>query len=273
MAESRYGAVQQNSFNTPVATSMNSSGSSAGSSSSMTNQSGSSSTNTTTASQNMDQQSFKALQELISVLQGGGTADMQRANAQRQQEIEANRVARGGYSKEAGFLDAQGAMAQQLRTVLEKLVPTITRAAEGAGTSQNSMRALLTQDAANRAAESSAALGLNAATAYGGLQAQFGSILEKLTQGDDPATKALLDALNIAKGAMTNSQQQSHTTSQGTSSTNSAQQSTQNQTQNQVRGPVSVSAPAPAEPGIYGFSVTPNELQNEGLAWTDPYSF
>lgn len=172
-------------------------------------------------STNMDPQSLAALQALIGQLMGGGTQQMAQERATRLGEISAVQAQRAGYSKEQAFGDAQGLMAQQLRTVLESLVPSINRAAEGAGTSGGSMRALLLQDAANRAAESSAALGLNAAVQYGGVSNQMNSILEALTRPDETSINALLNALNIAKGAVTSSTTQTSGTSTTTGSTTS----------------------------------------------------
>lgn len=141
-----------------------------------------------------------ALSQLIALLLSGGTAEQKQEKATRQGEVATVQKARGDYSKEAAFADAQGAVAQQSRLAMEKLLPSITRSAEGAGTSQNSMRALLLQDAANKAAESASALGLKAATDYGGITGNLSSVLEALTRPTNPVTAALLQALQISKG-------------------------------------------------------------------------
>jgi hypothetical protein len=62
---------------------------------------------------------------------------------------------------------------------------------------------LLTQDAAIQAAQSSAALGLDAATRYGGIDANFTAVLERLTEGNDPTAALLIQALQLAKGSTT----------------------------------------------------------------------
>jgi hypothetical protein len=161
---------------------------------------GSKTTQTETA---LDPNMMKILTSLIAELQGGGTPTMRAQQGERNQEIASTRSQQADFSKEAAFDDAQGAMAQQSRMILEKLLPTLVRSAEGAGTSQNSMRALMTQQAANQAAESASALGLNAAASYGGIANNFASILERLTQVNDPATQALISALGVARGAST----------------------------------------------------------------------
>lgn len=174
-----------------------------------------SSTQTTNSStQNMDPQSLAALQLLIQQLMGGGTQQMANDMAARKGEINKVTQQRAGYSKDAAFSDAQGLMAQTMRRVMEQLVPSISRAAEGAGASQSSLRALLLQDAANKAAESSAAQGLNAAVQYGQIGANLSQVLEALTRPDNTVTNALLNALSIAKGAVTNTQGVTNTVGQ-----------------------------------------------------------
>lgn len=178
--------------------------------------------------QNMDPSSLAALQGLIAQLLGGGTEQMAQDRARRLQELSAVQALRGAYSKDAAFADAQGAMNQYLRQAMEKAMPTLVRAAEGAGTSANSMRALLTQDALTRASEGAAALGLQAATNYGTVGANYSSILERLTQPDNTQIQALLNALNVAKGAISNTQ----SNETGTSSTSGTQTTTGTQTNN-----------------------------------------
>jgi hypothetical protein len=141
-----------------------------------------------------------ALTALIKQLASGGTPEQLAEAARRLQEINAVRQQRGDYSKQAAFTDAQGAQSQQSRLALEKLIPSITRAAEGAGTSGSSMRALLLQDAANKASESAAALGLKASVDYGNISGGMNQVLEALTRQGNPITDSLLKALEISKG-------------------------------------------------------------------------
>jgi hypothetical protein len=149
------------------------------------------------------------LKILLQQLLAGGTPE-QRLEAQRRaEEIATVRGTRGDYTKQAAFLDAQGAMAGESRKALEKLVPSITKAAEGAGTSASSMRALLLQDAANKAAESASALGLKAAVDYGGVNSNLSAVLQSLTAQNNPVTKALLEAIMASKGQQSTQQQTS----------------------------------------------------------------
>lgn len=145
--------------------------------------------------------SNEALAALLQMLQGGGTPEFQRSQQQRMTEINRNRATQGQFSKEAAFADAQGAINQILRQAMEGNVATLTRSAEGAGTSQSSMRALMTQDALTRAAESGASLGLNAATAYGGVSNQLAGILEGLTRPDNSNIEALLATIKSIQDA------------------------------------------------------------------------
>lgn len=142
-----------------------------------------------------------ALAALIQLLQGGGTAEQRQQRTARQQEIGAVRDTRADYTKEAAFADAQGAMSQRQRLALEELIPQINNAALGAGTSQSALRVLMLQDAANKAAESASALGLDAATKYGQISSGMSSTLEMLTRPDNSITDSLLKALEISKGS------------------------------------------------------------------------
>jgi hypothetical protein len=173
-----------------------------------------------------------------------GTTEQQKQVQERQTEIARNRVAQeiirsdtgtqaAKYSKEAAFADAQALVNKSISDALEKAMPQITAASEGAGTSKGSMRALLTQRAAERGAVEGAALGVQAAGVYGGVanqaagqgiqgQNQLAGVLELLTRSDpnNPAT-LLLQAIIGSKGLVT---QQSG--SQDTSGTSVKQQDT-----------------------------------------------
>lgn len=138
-----------------------------------------------------------ALNVLLQQLLNGGTMQQQQQTAQRGTEVNRARAQQARYSPEAAFADAQGLMAQLLRQAMEGALPKITRAAEGAGTSANSMRALLTQDALTRASEASAAQGLNAAVNYGQIGANLASVLERLTQPDNAQMDALLGTIRL----------------------------------------------------------------------------
>lgn len=216
------GRVTGNALDSRSSGSSTSTGSnnSVGSSNNTSTTSGSSSSSTST--NNMSNTSQAALDRLIQMLMKGGTPEMQQQTANRNAEISSVRSARSGYSKEAAFNDAQGLIAQQMRRALESMLPSINRAAEDAGSSGGALRALLLQDAAQRASESSSAAGLNAAVSYGGINANLSQVLESLTRGN-PATDALIQALNVAKGAQTTS------TTTGNSSQTTQQIGTQTQ--------------------------------------------
>lgn len=224
MATSRYGtenvgAEKQNSTTT---TSGGTQTTSPTSNNTTTNGTSTKDVNTTTNTTNMDPQSLAALQALIQQLMGGGTANQKQDRQLRNGEIATLQQNRSGYSKDAAFADAKGAMAQQMRLVLEKLLPSINSASLGAGASASSMRALLTQRAGENAAENAAAAGLGAAVNYGQISNGMSSVLANLIGQGDPVTTALINALSVAKGATS----KSNTT--GTETTNSS--GTQNQT-------------------------------------------
>lgn len=218
-------------------TGMESSGTTTGNTSSTGTQTTNSSTSSSqtqdsySKTNNMSAASQAALERLIAQLTAGGTPEMKAQQAQRQGILNDTRTTQSGYTKENAFADAQGAMAQQMRRALESMLPAISRAAEDAGSSGGALRALLLQDAADKAAQSSAALGVQTATNYGNINANFAQVLEQLTRSDPAATQALLSALNVAKGAETTTR--GSVTTSGFSNTNSTTQTAQNSNSSQ----------------------------------------
>lgn len=145
------------------------------------------------------------LAKLLQQLLAGGTPEQNKQRAAREREIVDTRDIRQDYSKQAAFADAAGLISQQQRLALEELVPSINRAAEGAGTSAGSMRALLLQDAATKAAEAASAAGVKTAVDYGQIAAGLSNTLEALTRPSNETTDALLKALEISKGSRSES--------------------------------------------------------------------
>jgi len=281
MATSRYATSAALSNPTSTSSVGGTTASSQGLTEQQTSQQGTSQSST----QNMDPQSLAVLNALIKQLATGGTANMQEDRAAKQGEINTLTTNRVGYSKEAAFADAQGLMAQTMRQALEKLVPGINTGALGAGSSQSSMRALLTQRAAENAAEASSAQGLNAAVQYGGVANNMSSILANLIGQQDPATAALLQALNVAKGATVNTSGSSSQT--GTSSTQTNQQQQGTSFDNKAisyGGPVATATPVTQGMGQLGgvetvqgkgtgsTADTLNQLYGNDRAW-DSYTF
>lgn len=161
----------------------------------------------------------KLLQQLLT----GGTPEQTRQRAAREREVQDTRDIRQDYTKEAAFADAAGLISQQQRLALEELIPSINRAAEGAGTSAGSMRALLLQDAATKAAEAASAAGVKTAVDYGQIAAGLSNTLEALTRPTNETTDALLKALEISKGTRSEQRSRSSASSGGLSSGNNDQ--------------------------------------------------
>lgn len=160
-------------------------------------------TETTTSSSSTTRMSpgaEAALEKLIAELASGGTAEQRRQQAERNQEIQSVRGQRQDYSKEAAFADAEGAMRAQLANAMTASLAELARAAEGAGTSASAMRALLLQNAQQKAADSAATLGLQASANYGQIASGLSNTLEALTRPSDVVTSSLISALNVAKG-------------------------------------------------------------------------
>ena len=182
----------------------------------------------TNVTQNMTPAQQALLNSFITQLMGGGTPDMRAATAARTQERGTVINLRNNFSKDQAFIDAAGLMNQQTRRTMEKLLPTISRAAEDAGSSGGALRALLMQDAANKAAESASALGAQQATQYGQIQVGFSQIMENLTRADPALAQTIVGALNVAKGSTSTS---TTTNNQTAVQTGNANQSTQQQSQ------------------------------------------
>jgi len=223
MAASRYstGAEADAKPNSTTSTSGGTSTTSPTSTSTSTNSTAVKDINSSTNTTNMSPANLAALNTLIQQLLGGGTANQKQDRAVKTNEIGTLQQQRAGYSKDAAFSDAKGLMAQQMRLTLEKLLPGINSASLGAGASQSSMRALLTQRAAENAAENASAAGLGAAVNYGQVSNGISSVLANLIAQQDPATAALINALSVAKGAVSNSK------TTGTETTNTSGQQSQ----------------------------------------------
>jgi hypothetical protein len=202
-----------------------------------TAQSGTSTTanNATTTTQNMTPEQIAQLNGFISMLMGGGTPDMRAATAARTQERGTVINLRNNFSKDQAFIDAAGLINQQTRRTMEKLLPTISRAAEDAGSSGGALRALLMQDAANKASESGAALGAQQAAQYGQLQVGFSQIMENLTRADPALAQTIVGALNVAKGSTTTSTTNGTQTTTNSGNTNQTSQQTGQTNTNQTR--------------------------------------
>lgn len=141
------------------------------------------------------------IQALIAQLTGQGTPEIQQQRATRNEEVQSVRNQRQQYTKDQAEADAQMAVEATQRRSLEQLLPSINNAARGSGTSQSSMRALLLQDAAQRAADSAALLKTQTVKDYGSISASLNNTLEALTRVDAPQTDALLKALQLGNQA------------------------------------------------------------------------
>lgn len=151
----------------------------------------------------MPPEALAALNVLIAQLAGGGTAAMKENTATKKGEVATLQNKREGYSKNAAFTDAQGAMSQELSKALAQMLPALVRSAEGSGTSANALRALMQQQAATDAAQAAATVGLNAAGNYGQASNQMSNIIAGLLSGQDEAAQTLIQALGIARGSQT----------------------------------------------------------------------
>lgn len=235
------------------------------SSSSNTSQSGSSSTSgskntsssntVTTKNKNMSDSALAALDSLIKQLANGGTPQDQQRWKQIQAEIRANTLQQQKYSKESAQYDADTAANAASYEALQQLVPTISAGIDSAGTSGSSMAALLAQDAADNAARASAQLQLDAMVSYGQIANQASGNNVELLKIDNPVTQQLLAALDISKGAVTESTQVSKGSEKSVWNENSRSQSSSNSTssstssQTNTMGPQTTTTTQNTSPG------------------------
>lgn len=203
----------------------------------------SSSSTVQSSTQNMTSSALAALDSLILGLSGGSgrskskgnplfggggggsvQANTDAANAIKKTEAQYNQQVlnaqqlQSDYSKSAAFADSNAAVAATLADALRQTMPTITAGIDSAGTSGSALSALLTQRAAADAAAEGAKLGLSAAIDYGNIAVAAGNTATGLLQSGNPLVNALLESLNIAKGAVSNTKEK--TISSGVSTSN-----------------------------------------------------
>lgn len=159
-----------------------------------------------TTQQNMTPEALAQLNNLIKTLEGGGTPEQRASEARRRQTQAMVEQLLGTVSTGQAMTDAEGMMALNLQQAMEKNMPAISKAIEGAGTSASSMQAVLSQQAARDAALASASLGGQLAGQYASNRSSLAGTLEALTRPTNDVTKSLIDAMSVAKGAVTNSQ-------------------------------------------------------------------
>ena len=165
-----------------------------------------------------DPEALKILMDTIRQLSTGGTAEYKRQQAQRTAQVGSARGEAAKYTKEAAFADAADLMAQQLRVALEKNMPAISKAIQGAGTSSSSMQGLLSQKLATESAQAAGALGAQQAVQYGNIQSALQGVLEGLTRVDNSNTQALVEALKATQTSRQASSQVSNPTTSVTAS-------------------------------------------------------
>lgn len=170
----------------------------------------------------------------------GGTEEQRATSEARSQEIKRTRSQQGDYSKDAAFADAQFLIDKAITDSLDKAMPGIVAASEGAGTSKGSFRALALQNAAQEGAIEGGALGAQLSVQYGQIFNQLESLLVELTKQDPNSPAALLlQALQASKGMVQTGVTSSNTSGTQVANTNTTTQqgpSTQNQNTNRQYG-------------------------------------
>lgn len=150
----------------------------------------------------MDPKSRQALEQLLGVLQGGGSSQFKDQQAIFMQSLQglANSVQQ--FDPAAAQEMASGNVAQLTRNLMEQQLPQIFGAQEAAGLSGDALSALLAQDATVRTAEAQQRAQLEALLGVGGLQNQAQLGLAQAAQAPDQNVQNILAALGIGKGSV-----------------------------------------------------------------------
>ncbi|PIP25848.1 MAG: hypothetical protein COX32_01130 [Candidatus Moranbacteria bacterium CG23_combo_of_CG06-09_8_20_14_all_41_28] len=215
--------------------------------------------------QNMTPEALAQLSNLIKTLEAGGTPEQRASEIRRRQTQSLIEQLLGTVSTERATQDAKGIMALNLQQAMEKNMPAIQRAIEGAGTSASSMQGVLSQQAARDAALASGALGGQMAAQYARERSSLAGILEAATRPTNDVTDALIQSLGVAKGAVTNSQRNRTAASSGVSNTVI---NTPESTVTETRTP-SESSPFSDLATTPESSNTSSALANLGKYWSD----
>ena len=190
---------------------------------------------TTTA---LDPNSLKTLEQFITQLMSGGTANQKGEIQKRDAMTQFVTNLLGLVSPEQANADAQGLMGQQLQKSLEQQMPALQKAIEGAGTSASSMQALIANRIAQDSAQSAAALGGEQQKAYAQSRAQLASLLEAFTRPQNTVENTLIQALNALKGAVTNTNSTRYSSNSSSQNTTGQTNSTTNSQQVAQRGAI-----------------------------------
>ena len=200
------------------------------------NQSGWESGNQTTTT--LDPNSMKTLQEFIAQLMSGGTANQKGEIQKRDAMTQFVTNLLGLVSPQQANADAQGLMSLNLQQSMEKQMPALQKAIEGAGTSASSMQALLANRIAQDAALNASALGGEQQKAYAQSRAQLASLLEAFTRPQNTVENTLIQALNALKGAVTTTNSTRYSSNSSSQNTTGRQNQTTNSQQVAQRGAI-----------------------------------
>jgi hypothetical protein len=190
-----------------------------------------------TLTQALSPEAIAALMNTIQQMGNGGTTNQKAEQAYREQTRQAIMKLFDSIGSDNAFSDAEGLMAVQMRIALEKNMPAIAKAVEGAGTSASSMQGLLSNDLVTRSSEASAALGGEQAKAYASERSKLAADLANMANNpNNQVENTLVAALNALKGALTVSNSTSNSTTNsvnnsvttGTQSSSSTNNSTTN---------------------------------------------
>jgi hypothetical protein len=141
---------------------------------------------------------------LSAIVAAGGTPEAKAASAQRSSATQAlNQTVQDLSAANATAL-AQGVVDDVIRRTLDEVLPQLQASGEGAGASRSALDQLQLNDIAARTAEKAATATVEAITGITGVQAQAGSVVERLT-ATDPISEQLIRLITGTPGETTQS--------------------------------------------------------------------
>jgi hypothetical protein len=185
-----------------------------------------------------DPEALSVLKAAIKQFAAGGDAASREQRARRLAELDRVAKTYGDFSKEAAGADAAGAVAAQMREAMERNMPAVQKATQGAGTSAASAAALYSNDIAARGAEAAARVAADQMAKYGSISAGLAQTLEAFTRMDNSNNQNLLEALGLMRvGRSTSTSRAENWSSQDSSSNSTSTQDSWNRSSGESWGP------------------------------------
>ena len=168
---------------------------------------------------NMSSQDLAILNGLISSLASGTQTGASKQAASISQQQQALQQLLQAFTPQAALADATGAVNKIIAQTYDKLLPQLTASINAAGTSAGGTQAGIAEKIQSDATLNAGAQQSQMLQTYAPVIAGLMGQLTTLAQTQDPALKALIDSLNVAKGSQSNVSQSATRTDTGSTTT------------------------------------------------------